>query len=325
MAAASFLYRSCSVTTTAFVSHSDCSRHDTGWKHPEHQGRLPGLARAIYRDMLTLHDSLVEVEARPATEEDLLLVHSPRLVREVREAVEQAQRVGEPVSLSQQTVVSGASWDAALASVGTALTGAEAVVAGRVKNAFCAARPPGRGARPDAVGGYALFNNVAIAARHLRQRHDIGRVLIVEWGGVVPSALGEIFADEPAIGIVSVQQPSGAPGEVSTREHRVTLPAGSGGDLYISAFEAAMADALRDGPPDFILISAGFEALSTDPVGDLALEPVDFYHLTRHVAEQAEEWCGGRIVSVLEGGYDPAGLGGSVVQHLRALADLPPR
>ncbi|CAN5802705.1 histone deacetylase family protein [soil metagenome] len=311
------------MTLTAFVSHSDCSRHDTGWKHPEHQGRLPGLARAVYRDMLILHDCLLEVEARPATEEDLLLVHTPRLVREVRDAVARAERAGEPVPLSQQTVVSGASWDAALASAGTALTGAEAVLSGRVRNAFCAARPPGRGALPDAVGGYALFNNVAITARHLRQRHGVGRVLIVEWGGTVPPALNEIFAGDAAIGIVSVQQATGAPGALSAGAHVVTLPAGSGGDLYISAFEAVMADALRAGAPDFILISAGFDALSTDPVGELALDPPDFYHLTRHVVEQAELWCGGRVVSVLEGGYDPAGLGKSVVQHLRALAELP--
>ncbi|HEV2131137.1 MAG TPA: hypothetical protein VGR27_08540 [Longimicrobiaceae bacterium] len=314
---------------TAFVSHPDCALHDTGWKHPEHQGRLPALVRAVYRDMLTLHDRLLEVEARPATEEDLLLVHSPAYVASVREAVARAAAAGEPLTLGGETRVSAASWAAALAAAGTAITGVEVVLAGEVRNAFCAARPPGEGALPEQPGRFSLFNNLAIAAHWLRVQRHLMRMLIVRWGGGPDDALTQLFAGDAGVRVLAVHQQSAAGRESAASPlagpgiHSVSLPAGTGGGLFTSAFEAALDETLAGFTPELILLAAGFDALSADPLGELVLEPVDFYTLTRHLRERADALCGGRLVSVLEGGYSPAALGQAVVQHLRALSGLP--
>lgn len=288
---------------TAFVSHHHTALHDTGWGHPEHQGRLPALVRAVYRDMLTLHGHLLEVEARPATEEDLLRVHTPAYVRRVREAVEDAAREGRPRVLEGEVVVSGASWDAALAAAGAAITGVEAVLAGEARNAFCATRPPGRDAAPDRPGGHSLFNTAAIAARYLLDERGAGRVLLVDWGAEAPLGTPEVFADDPRVRLVSVRPRAG-------------------GDPLHEALAGALAGVEE---VDFVLLSAGFDLLAADPRGGAgAVEPREVYDLTLLVREAAERLCGGRLVSVLEGGYAPAETGKAVVQHLRALADLPP-
>jgi acetoin utilization deacetylase AcuC-like enzyme len=285
---------------TAFVSHHDCARHDTGWGHPEHQGRLPAVVHAVYHDMVALHEHLLQVEATPATREDLLLVHTPEHVRRVREAAERAEAEGRSLLLEGEVVVSGASWEAALAAAGTVLTGVELVLAEEARNAFCAARPPGRDATAEAPGGHSLFNNVAVAARHLRERRGVERVLVVDWGARAPLGTPRVLAGVPGVRVVSA----------------------TGAELG-----AALRDALEEAaaePPEFVLLSAGMDVLFADPLGGTALEPRDVYDLSRIVREFADRLCGGRLVCVLEGGYHPQATGRAVVQQLRALADLPP-
>jgi acetoin utilization deacetylase AcuC-like enzyme len=294
---------------TGYVGHYDCARHDTGWKHPEHQGRLPAITRAVYRDMLALHEPLLEIEARPASESDLRLVHTPAHLDAVRRAVASAAAAGEPVVVAGDTIVSDASWGAALAATGAALTAVEAVLAGTVRNAFAAARPPGHGAGAEAVGGFSLFNNVAIAARHLRERRGLDRVLVVEWGGEGESRIGEVLAGDPGVRVITV-----SPAGEARREN---------GADYLSALAAALDRATRDFPPDFFLLAAGFDVLAADPLGTHALEPADVHPLTRLLRERAEALSGGRLVAVLEGGYAPAETGRAVVQLLRVLAGLP--
>jgi acetoin utilization deacetylase AcuC-like enzyme len=312
-------------TLTAFVSHSDCARHDTGWKHPDHQGRLPALVRAVYRDMLTLHGHLLEVEARHATPDDLELVHSAEWVRGVEDASRQAGAADKPRPLRDEVVVSGASWLAARAAAGAALTGVDAVLDGAARNAFCASRPMGYAAAADAPGGFALFNNVAIAARHLRRRCGIQRLLVVEWGGVAPSAIAPLLADDPGIRVLTVRQPAAGAGLPDRPgAHTIVLPPGTRGDLFRGAFEAELVRILDAFTPEFVLLAAGFDLLDTDPLGVLSLEPADVHPLTALVRDAADRTCGGRLVSVLEGGYDPPALGLAVVQHIRALAGLPP-
>jgi acetoin utilization deacetylase AcuC-like enzyme len=280
--------------------------------------------RAVYRDMLTLHDHLLEVEARHATEEELLRVHTPGYLRTVREAVARAADAGVPVPFGNEMVVSGASWDAALAAAGTALVGVDVVMAGEARNAFCAARPPGNMAYADGATGFSLVNNVAVAARHLAEWHGLERVLIVEWGAQAGAGTATIVAEDPAAQFLSVhQQPSLTGATPLQSQYSVALPAGATGGLYLSAFEAAFSQVVATYPPQFILLSSGFDALAADPVGELALQPSDFYPLTRFLREQADRLCGGRLVSVLEGGYAPPATGKAVVQHLRALAGLP--
>ena len=310
--------------TTAFVSHPDCSRHDTGWKHPDHQGRLPALVRAVYRDMLTLHGHLHEIEARAATEEELLLVHTPGYLERVRQAVEQARRAGHPLPLEGEMVVSGASWDAATHAAGAGLSAADAILRGEVRNAFCAVRPPGHTARPDAAGGFALFNNVAIAGKVLREQRGIERLLIAHWGGAVNTAIAELFAGDPGTRVLCIGERSPETSYPTLPQARfIALPPGSDGALHRAAWEAALGEALADWTPDFALLSAGFDALAADPLGTLRLEPRDFYELTLQLRERADALCDGRLVSVLEGGYASAAVGEATVQHLRALIGLP--
>lgn len=296
----------CPVKPTAFVGHADCSLHDTGWKHPDHQGRLPALFRAVSRDMPALHGHLLEVEAIPATEAQLARVHTPEYIARVREAAERALRENQPVRVDDSVTVSGASWNAALAAVGAALSGVEVVASGDARNAFCAARPPGRGAHADRVGGFALFNNVAIAARELRARYGADRVLIVDWGTDPPDGTASVFHGDPAVRLLALHPP------------------GSGGAAYREAFASALDGVLDGFRPDWILLSAGFDALRDDPLGTLSLEPPDFYPLTLLLRERADAVCDGRLVSVLEGGYAAEATGRAGVQHLRALCGLPP-
>ena len=313
--------------STAFVSHHDSPRHDTGWSHPDHQGRIPALVRAVYRDMPALHGHLVQVEAVPATDDDLLLVHAPEYVRSVRDAVARAAAEGRPVPFQADVVVSDASWDAAVASVGAALTGVEAVIAGEARNAFCSARPPGRDAAAGRAGGHSLFNSVAIAARHLRERRGAGRVLVMDWGARAPLGTGPVLAADPGAWVLAIHQhPAPAlAGDAPASPpplRSFPVPAGAGGDEFAAALRAALDEAAA-WAPEWILLSAGFDVLAGDPLGGLAVAPRDVHGLTLLLREAADRLCGGRLVSVLEGGYDPAATGLAVVQHLRALAGLP--
>lgn len=307
--------------TTAFVSHEDASRHDTGWSHPDHQGRLPAIVRAVQRDMAALWEPLRQIEGVPTTEDDLRLVHAPEYVARVRAAAHEAERAGRTLEVDG-VPVSGASWDAALASVGSALTAVEAVLRGAARNAFALARPPGRGAHRDAAGEFSLFNTVAIAARHLRERRGIGRVLVVAWGAREPAALAEVLAGDDGIRMISIHQ-SSAVDPADDPLARGALPAGSGGDGFAAALRRALDAVPVDESPEFVLLSAGFDILDADPHGSLAVQPEEVHGITVLLREWADARSDGRLVSVLEGGYAANETARAVIQHLRALAGLP--
>jgi acetoin utilization deacetylase AcuC-like enzyme len=312
---------------TAFVSHEDSSRHDTGWSHPDHQGRLPAIVRAVQRDMVALWEPLRQTEAAPATEKDLLLVHTPAYIDRVREMATDAARA-ERTLLLDGVPVSGASWDAALAGVGAALTAVEAVLDGEVRNGFALARPPGRGAGADAAGECSLFNNVAIAARHLRARRGIRRVLVIAWGARQPSALAEVLEEDDGIRLISIHQhPQSFPEPEATADHPpidgIALAPGSDGDAFAAALRDLLAEIPAEESPDFVLLSAGFCILAADAHGSLAVEPDEVHAITVALREWADAHAGGRLVSVLEGGYAANETARAVIQHLRALAGLP--
>jgi acetoin utilization deacetylase AcuC-like enzyme len=183
------------------VSNEACALHDTGWNHPDHQGRLPALTRAVYRDLPALFEPLLQLEAPPATADDLLAVHTRAYLDDLRGTSVAAAAERRTLELGG-VPVSGASWDAALGSVGATLAAVDLVLGGEVRNAFVPARPPGRGARADGPGEHSLVNQVAVAARRLREARGSARVLVVAWGGTPASALRELLAGQAGVTVI---------------------------------------------------------------------------------------------------------------------------
>ena len=306
--------------SVAFISHADCGRHDTGWGHPEHVGRLRAITRAL-REHPDVLMSLEHLEARHATEDEIALMHTRAYIEQVRAVA----RAGGG-ALDADTVASEGSWDAARAGAGALLDAVDYVMSGAGKRAFCAVRPPGHHALADRAMGFCLFGNVAIAARYAQRHHQLQRVLIVDWDvhhGNGTQALVESDAD---IHFVSMHQWPWYPGTGAADDrgpHRnvwnVPMAGGLSADRYVDALTRAIDDATRGFSPDIVLISAGFDSLRGDPLGGFTLEIEHFEGLTRLLVERATEWCGGRVVSALEGGYAPERVGEACVAHMGAL------
>ena len=317
---------------TAFFMHPSAVLHDTGWGHPEHQGRLRAVASALKNDLVALHDRVVQVAPEPAREEDLTLVHDAALVATVRRAVEQAREQGGGVALDADTRVSAASWDAAMGTAGAGLEAARGVAAGRFRNAFVAARPPGHHATPDRAMGFCLFNNIAVAAASLRASGEAGRVLIVDWDVHHGNGTQDAFYDDPDVFFLSLHQYPHYPGTGAANETgrgrgegftlNVPLRPRTPRADYLRVFRMALETAVERSEPDFVLVSSGFDVLADDPLGGQLLEPEDLHETTRMVMEVASRCCGGRVVVFLEGGYDPPRTGAGCVAVIRALAGV---
>ncbi|MEZ4422784.1 MAG: histone deacetylase [Gemmatimonadota bacterium] len=315
-----------------FLLHPASSLHDTGWGHPEHQGRLRALASTVGKDMLALHGHVEQREGASATEEDLLRVHTKVHVERVRAAVERAQREEALVSLDPDTRVSSASWDAAVGSAGSALRAATDVARGALRSAFVAARPPGHHATPERAMGFCLFNSVAVAARGLQAAGLAERVLILDFDVHHGNGTQDIFYEDGSVYFCSLHQYPHWPGTGAADERgrgagdgttlNVPLAPGTSAARHREAWERALDTIGSSFVPDFVLVSAGFDCLRGDPLGGLNLEPADLYEMTRALMERARGWCGERVVALLEGGYDPRRTGEGAVHVLRALAGL---
>jgi acetoin utilization deacetylase AcuC-like enzyme len=318
---------------TGFFLHPASPLHDTGWRHPEHQGRLRTLAQTVGRDLLTLHDHVEQMECGDAREEDLLRVHTPEHVRTVRDACERAAREEALVSLDSDTRVSAASWDAAIGSAGAGISAAQAVVAGRIRTAFVAGRPPGHHATPDRAMGFCLFNSIAVAARWLQANGHAQRVLIVDWDVHHGNGTQDAFYADPNVYFVSLHQSPHYPGTGAAEERgagpgegttlNVPLRAATPRAEYRARFVEALTRATTEFRPDFVLVSAGFDVMAGDPLGGMLLEPEDLHEMTRYVLEDVAPERDRRVIAFLEGGYDPARLGVGAVAVIRALAGLP--
>ena len=309
--------------TVAFLSHSDCGRHDTGWSHPEHVGRLRAIPRALREDY-ELFTTIEHLEGRHATADELAIAHDPGYVALVRDTA----RAGGG-RLDADTVISDGSWDAATAGAGCVLDAVDRVLDGRSSRAFCAVRPPGHHALVDAGMGFCLFGNVALGAMYARARHGVERVLIVDWDVHHGNGTQAIVEHERAIHFVSMHQWPWYPGTGAADDRgphdsvwNVPMPAYLPPAQYLRALERAVDDATRDFTPDLVLVSAGFDCLAGDPLGGFTLELEHVHAMTRAIVERANAWCGGRVVSALEGGYAPDRVAAASMVHLRALADL---
>jgi acetoin utilization deacetylase AcuC-like enzyme len=287
----------------------------------------------VGKDLLTLHGHVEQMREGEAEMEDLLRVHTPDHVGRVRDAWERARAGGGLVSLDPDTKVSPASWEAAVGSAGTAIAAAKAIVEGRIDNGFVATRPPGHHATPDRAMGFCLFNSIAIVARWLQAHGHAERVLIVDWDVHHGNGTHDAFYADPTVFFLSLHQSPHYPGTGRAEERgtgdgegytlNVPLPAGTPPADYREHFDRSVATARECLEPDFVLVSAGFDVMAGDPLGGQLLEPADLHGMTRHLIEEAAAGCDGRILHLLEGGYDPARLGQGAVAVIRALAGLP--
>jgi acetoin utilization deacetylase AcuC-like enzyme len=309
--------------TVAFLSHSDCGRHDTGWGHPEHVGRIRAIPRALREDA-ELFQALHHAEGRHATEDELALAHDRSYIAAVRELV--AAGGGR---FDADTVASDGSWDAATAAAGCVLDAVDMAIDGRAERSFCAVRPPGHHALRDRAMGFCLFGSVGIAAHYARQKHRLERILIVDWDVHHGNGTQALVEHERDIHFVSMHQWPWYPGTGAAADRgphqnvwNVPMRASLPPEAYMTALLDAVDAAARGFTPDLVFISAGFDSLRGDPLGGFTLEFEHFARLTTELVTRARQWCGGRIVSALEGGYAPDRVAQACVTHMRALAEM---
>lgn len=316
---------------TGFYLHPSAALHDPGWRHPEHQGRLRAVSSRLSKALPEMGERVVQGEPGEASEADLLRVHTAAHLRSLRSAVDRARVEETSVSLDADTAVSGASWDAAVGSAGTAIRACREVSEGAVKNAFVATRPPGHHATPDRAMGFCLVNHVAVAARRLQADGHAERVLIVDWDVHHGNGTQDIFYEDPTVFYLSLHQSPHYPGTGGSEERgrgpgegatlNVPLPPGTSRERYREEFDGALKRVQDDFAPDFLLVSSGFDVLKGDPLGGQLLEPEDLGRMTVRLRECAEGAFDGRLVVLLEGGYVPERVGEGVVAVLRGLAE----
>jgi acetoin utilization deacetylase AcuC-like enzyme len=265
---------------------------------------------------------LIREQAVEAARETVALVHPEPYIQSIIDAVplEGLVAIDEDTSLSPGTL------DAALRTAGAATQAVDEVMTGQVRNAFSSMRPPGHHAERAKAMGFCFFNNAAIAARHAQKAHGAERVAIVDWDVHHGNGTQEIFWSDPSVLFCSTHQMPLYPGTGATSEcgeHdtivNTPLRAGDGGDIFREAFDVAILPRVEAFRPDLILISAGFDAHWRDPLADLQLTEADFAWATQKLMDIADRRCGGRVVSLLEGGYDLEGLARSTAAHVKAL------
>ncbi len=308
---------------TAFVYHEDYLKHKTGFMHPEHEGRLIAIIEHLKKT--DLWEKLVPIQPEPIELKWILKVHTPDHLKFVKEMCEK----GVAVLDQGDTHVCEDSYRVALLAAGGVTVGIDAVMDGRARNAFCAVRPPGHHAESSRAMGFCLFNNVAVGARYAQKRYGLKRVAIVDWDVHHGNGTQEIFYEDPSVLYVSTHQYPYYPGtggknEVGEGEGKgftlnIPLKAGTGDEEYLVLFDGLVLPALNEFRPEFIFISAGFDAHKDDPLAGILLTEETYAKITSAVKRLAEESSNGRVVSVLEGGYDLRALPRSVEAHLEVL------
>jgi len=293
--------------------------------HPERPERLTAIRSGLDRSGLLR--SLYPLKPRRVTDGELRLVHSPSYLNLVRRELSNLRGLGE--LSTGDTVISPGSLEAAEYAAGGVLNAVDAVIAKTVRNAFCAVRPPGHHATPTRGMGFCIFNNVAIAARYVQKTYGLKRVLIVDWDYHHGNGTQDIFYEDDSVFIFDTHHYGAYPGTGSAAETgagkavgtkmNLPTPVGAGDAEFIDAFKTKLVPAARKFKPEFILISAGFDGMRNDVLGQFDITPEGFAAMTRVVVDLANELCQGRVVSVLEGGYRLDGLSDSVVAHVKSL------
>jgi acetoin utilization deacetylase AcuC-like enzyme len=304
--------------TTMLVTHPACFAHDTGRMHPESPARLKAILAALEAPEFA---GLTRREAPAASIEQIGRVHASFYVDRVLRAVPQTGHVG----LDPDTVMSPGSGEAALRAAGAVVAAVDAVVAGEARNAFCAVRPPGHHAESSQAMGFCLFNNVAIGALQARAAHGLARVAVVDFDVHHGNGTQHMFESDPDLFYASTHQWPLYPGTGAREETgvgnivNVPLAPMSGSAEFREAMRGIVLPALTGFRPDFLLVSAGFDAHEADPLASLRFVEDDYAWATGALMEVAAESCDGRLVSTLEGGYDLPALAASAAAHVRTL------
>lgn len=314
-----------SKSITGLYADDHCKHHLTGPGHPECPERYDAAMRGI--ESAGLLDRLQRLTAGPATDAEIAACHSRAYI----DLAAQEIAAGATMLSCGDTNVSAASFDIASRAAGGAIAAVDAVMQGSIRNAFCAMRPPGHHATPDCGMGFCVFNSIAIAARHAQSQHGIERVLIADWDVHHGNGTQDIFYRDASVYFFSTHQWPLYPGTGRAEESGVDeaqgttcncpLPPGSGRAEIVGAFEDTLRPAADRFKPELVMISAGFDSRIGDPLGQFMLSDQDFANLTRIMMKIAETHAGGRLVSVLEGGYNLDGLAAAVSAHVAALMD----
>jgi acetoin utilization deacetylase AcuC-like enzyme len=313
---------------TGFVYHADYLNHEMGAYHPESPDRLRAIvSRLETNGLLSRLTRIDPVKVDEDLTDWITQVHQNSYVKDLRSKSPEHGHV----SLDPDTSISPGSLQAAYLAVGGALAAADALMDGRVDNAFCAVRPPGHHAEAGHAMGFCLFNNVAITVRYLQKRHGLERIAIVDWDVHHGNGTQRAFYDDPSVFFFSTHQYPFYPGTGKADETgsgrgagytcNIPLPAGMGDREYLDVFNKVLRPALKAYRPDAVIISAGFDAHQQDPLAGMNLSTDGFIVLSRVVKEIAAESSRGRILSCLEGGYNLDALAASVEGHLRVLLE----
>jgi acetoin utilization deacetylase AcuC-like enzyme len=312
--------------TTLLLTHPSFVGHDTGAGHPERPDRMRAIDRVLSHEF---YASLTRAEApmRDDAEAAILAAHPPQHLAKIKAAREQTS--GGPLYVDGDTIMSAGSWEAALRAVGAGLEAVDQVMDPNsgIKNAFCQVRPPGHHAESERAMGFCFFNSIAIAAYHARKKHGAERIAVVDFDVHHGNGTQDIFWSDKNLFFGSTHQMPLYPGSGALNETGVgniwnaPLRAGDTGEKFKEAFQSRILPALRNFSPDLVLVSAGFDAHKDDPLANVKLVEADFLWVTEELAQVAERHCKGRIVSMLEGGYDLTALARCVAVHVKTLMD----
>jgi acetoin utilization deacetylase AcuC-like enzyme len=298
-------------------------KHDTGGFHPERAARLTAVDKKLKKA-----DFWKRIASLKAAAADMARVEAAHEKSYVEKAAKEI-KAGRRQLSTGDTAVSEDSLDAALWAAGGCMAAVDAVMAGKVKRAFCAVRPPGHHATRSRGMGFCVFNNIAVAARYIQEKHKLGKVLIVDWDVHHGNGTQDIFYKDPTVLFFSTHQHPWYPGTGLAGETGVgkgkgftincPMPAGTGDREILAVFEKKLLPAAKKFEPDFVLISAGFDSRVGDPLGGFKITDDGFARLTDMMLGIAKESASGRVVSILEGGYSLDGLAAGVEAHVRAL------
>jgi len=308
---------------TGFIYSSEYLNHRTGLGHPESPDRLKTIVRSLSNS--PIWSSLYEVIPKPASEENINLVHHQDYIQYVA----QTCSLGDSILDGGDTVVCRDSYSVALLAAGGVIEGIRLIFKGAINNAFCAVRPPGHHAESNVAMGFCLFNNAAIAARFAQSMYNINRILILDWDVHHGNGTQHIFESDSSVLYVSIHQYPFYPGTGSQLEtgkgdglgktKNYPLHAGSGDKDYLNIFEDSIPEIIMKFSPELIILSSGFDAHIRDPLASMRVSTDVFKRMTEIIVRLAEDLCGGRLLSILEGGYDLQALQECTQVHMNVL------